>query len=217
MSELYAKINAKERPVGWYHSGPKLRPSDLTINELFRRYCTTPILAIVDPVMHASSGSGNKPSPINAYVAVEEIGDDGSATGRTFAHLPSAIESEEAEEVGVEHLLRDIRDTPLGSLSQAINAKSKALGSFDRQLSELDAYLNAVVQGRLPLNHGIMASVQDMFNLLPDPEDPAVVAASQVTTNDQLASLHVGALARALIALNDLVANKLDAAAAAVN
>lgn len=37
MNEMCKKINAKEKLIGWYHSGPKLRASDLKINELFKK------------------------------------------------------------------------------------------------------------------------------------------------------------------------------------
>jgi len=40
---------------------------------------------------------------------------DGTPTSRTFDHVPSEIGAEEAEEVGVEHLLRDIKDTTVGT------------------------------------------------------------------------------------------------------
>lgn len=33
---------------------------------------------------------------------------------RQFIHIPSSIGATEAEEVGVEHLLRDIKDASLG-------------------------------------------------------------------------------------------------------
>ena len=29
---------AKERIIGWYHTGPKLHPNDIRINELIRRF-----------------------------------------------------------------------------------------------------------------------------------------------------------------------------------
>ena len=45
---------------------------------------------------------------------------DGTPTTKTFEHLPSMIGAEEAEEVGVEHLLRDIKDTTAGTLSQRV-------------------------------------------------------------------------------------------------
>ena len=44
--------------------------------------------------------------PTEAYRAVEEVHDDGSPTTKTFEHVASEIGAEEAEEVGVEHLLR---------------------------------------------------------------------------------------------------------------
>ena len=44
--------------------------------------------------------------PTEAYKVVEEIHDDGTPTNKTFEHVATEIGAEEAEEVGVEHLLR---------------------------------------------------------------------------------------------------------------
>jgi hypothetical protein len=33
----FAKVNAKERIVGWYHTGPKLHQNDILINDLVRK------------------------------------------------------------------------------------------------------------------------------------------------------------------------------------
>ena len=48
------------------------------------------------------------------------VHDDGTPTSKTFKHIPSEIDAEEAEEVGVEHLLRDIHNVTAGTLSQRI-------------------------------------------------------------------------------------------------
>lgn len=69
MNEMFKKINAREKLIGWYHSGPKLRASDLEINELFKRYTPNPLLVIID-VQPKESGV-----PTDAYFAVEEIKD----------------------------------------------------------------------------------------------------------------------------------------------
>ncbi|KAI5290502.1 proteasome regulatory particle subunit, partial [Ascosphaera atra] len=69
MCEMFKKINAKEKLVGWYHTGPKLRASDLDINELFKRYTPNPLLVIID-VQPKEVGI-----PTDAYFAVEEIKD----------------------------------------------------------------------------------------------------------------------------------------------
>lgn len=69
MNDMFKKINAREKLIGWYHTGPKLRASDLEINELFKRYTPNPLLVIVD-VQPKEVGV-----PTDAYFAIEEIKD----------------------------------------------------------------------------------------------------------------------------------------------
>ena len=55
------------------------------------------------------------------YVHLQKVvHDDGTPTSKTFKHIPSEIDAEEAEDVGVEHLLRDIHNVTAGTLSQRI-------------------------------------------------------------------------------------------------
>lgn len=70
--ELTSDI-AKEKPIGFYHTGPRLRSSDLEITELFKRFCPRPVMVIVD--VRASGGRGDTGIPTDAYFAVEEIRD----------------------------------------------------------------------------------------------------------------------------------------------
>lgn len=60
---------AREKMVGWYHTGPKLRSSDLEINELIKRFMPRPVMVIVDPRQRDVG------IPTDAYFAVEEIKD----------------------------------------------------------------------------------------------------------------------------------------------
>lgn len=39
---MYRKVNASEKVIGWYSSGPKISPNDLQINESIRKYCEQP-------------------------------------------------------------------------------------------------------------------------------------------------------------------------------
>uniref|UniRef100_A0A3Q4G2F8 Proteasome 26S subunit, non-ATPase 7 n=1 Tax=Neolamprologus brichardi TaxID=32507 RepID=A0A3Q4G2F8_NEOBR len=43
MYGMFKKVNARERIVGWYHTGPKLHKNDIAINELIKRYCTNSV------------------------------------------------------------------------------------------------------------------------------------------------------------------------------
>ena len=75
---------------------------------------------------------------------MEEVHDDGTPTTKTFEHVPSEIGAEEAEEVGVEHLLRDIKDTTVGTLSQQITNQLLGLKGLNGKLRDMVSYLEQV-------------------------------------------------------------------------
>ncbi|KNC54760.1 26S proteasome non-ATPase regulatory subunit 7 [Thecamonas trahens ATCC 50062] len=192
MFGMFKKVAAKEKIVGWYHSGPKIRESDLAINEIFRGYVRDPVLTIID-----------------AYYAVEEIPEDGSEPRKTFRHIASDIGAEEAEEVGVEHLLRDINDSTLSTLSNEVKHKLNGLRGLGERLRAMQKYLENVVNGVLPVNHEIVAQIQDVFNLLPNISSEGMVKAFAVKTNDNMVVLYLAALIRSVLALHNLLNNKI--------
>ncbi|KIW79168.1 26S proteasome regulatory subunit rpn-8 [Fonsecaea pedrosoi CBS 271.37] len=216
MREMFKKVNAREKLIGWYHSGPKLRASDLQINELFKKYTPNPLLVIID-VQPKEVGV-----PTDAYFAIEEIKDDGTTTTKTFVHTPSIIEAEEAEEIGVEHLLRDIRDVAVGTLSSRITQQLQSLQGLHLRLRDIGTYLQKVLDGDLPINHAILGNLQDIFNLLPNLTTPPasrpngknqienseLARAMSIKTNDQLMTIYLSSLVRAITAFHDLIDNK---------
>ncbi|KAI5278936.1 proteasome regulatory particle subunit, partial [Ascosphaera acerosa] len=139
-----------------------------------------------------------------------------------------------------------------------------SLQGLHLRLRDIAAYLRKVLDGALPVNHAILAALQDIFNLLPNlaltrpppattapppassssstpdglgtthplaPSEPsgtatpvglAPAAASQtyannndvaramsIKINDQLMSIHVSSLIRAITAFHDLIENKI--------
>ena len=198
---------AREKVIGWYHSGPKLRGSDLAINKLLRSYIANPILVIV----HINNADPTLGIPTDAYFAIEEIKDDGTTTSETFVHIPSLIEAEEAEEIGVEHLLRDLKEST-GDLATRITSQLESLRGLESRLREVALYLNKVLTEELPMNHAILEVLQDVFNLLPNlspaPDSGGVgdlERSFRVKTNDQLMCIYLSSLIRAVLALHDLI------------
>lgn len=203
MYAMFKKVNSKERIVGWYHTGPKLQQNDICINDLIRKYCHTSVLVIIDA----------KPRdvglPTEAYYSVEEVHDDGTPTSKTFEHVSSEIGAEEAEEVGVEHLLRDIKDTTYGTLSQRITNQLNGLKGLLNNMQSIKCYLDNVVDGSLPINHPIIYLMQDIFNLLPNTGTETFVKSSFIKTNDQMLVVYLASLVRSVIALHNLINNKI--------
>jgi 26S proteasome regulatory subunit N8 len=159
---------------------------------------------------------------------------DGTTTSKTFVHTPSMIEAEEAEEIGVEHLLRDIRDVAVGTLSTRITSQLQSLQGLHLRLRDIGQYLQKVLDGDLPVNHAILGNLQDVFNLLPNLSTPKpssvkgatngvgpasgaagaadnseLARAMSIKTNDQLMAIYLSSLIRAITAFHDLIENKI--------
>ena len=217
MLHMFRKINAKERVVGFYSTGPQIRPNDLRIHALLKRFVppettTPPVFVIIDVRPDRES------IPTTAYRVVEEVDSTSSSGGggakttevhSTFAHVPSLIGAEEPEEIGVEHLLRDINDPTVSTVTSLIKAKMSGLSALTEKLVEMKDYLEAVVEGRMKANQEIVANMQTILNLLPNLNVDELVKSMLIKTNDMHMVIYLSALIRSVIALHDLVNNKI--------
>ncbi len=205
MFAMFKKVNASEKVVGWYSTGPRIRPADQDIHELMRRYVDNPVFVIVD--VHVSPAADEIPT--KAYLALRAAPEPGSKARFNFHHLPSEIGAEEAEEIGVEHLLREIKDTRLSSVTDAVSQRLASLRALETRMREAYDYLDTVCRGDLPPNAKIISSIQNAFNLCPNVAHPDLAEALTVASNDNLMVLYVAALVRSITGLHDLVKNKL--------
>ena len=94
----------------------------------------------------------------------------------------------------------------------------------------MDAYLQNVLNGRLPINHQIIYGLQvrvrvtltltltltlpltltqDVFNLLPNSNVEELVKAFAVKTNDMMLAVYLSSIIRSVLALHNLINNKL--------
>jgi 26S proteasome regulatory subunit N8 len=71
---------------------------------------------------------------------------------KIFLHVPSAIEAEESEEIGVEHL-RDIKDSATTTLATRVSEQLASLRGLQSRLSDIQKYLADVTAGSMPVNH----------------------------------------------------------------
>ena len=230
MLAMFRKVHAKERVVGFYSTGPQIRPNDLRIYELVRRVVppgtiTPPVFVIIDV------RPGRESIPTTAYRVVEEVdssaptggggggknksagGGGGGATGaevrKSFAHVPSVIGAMEAEEVGVEHLLRDINDPTVSTVANLVKAKLSGLSTLTEKLVDMKDYLTLASKGKIKPNPEIVANMQAIVNLLPNLNVDELVRSMLVKNNDMHMVIYLSSLIRCVIALHDLVVNKI--------
>ncbi len=177
MFRMFRKVNAKELIVGWYHTGPQLHSNDLEIHQWMQHICGNGVLCIIQPFLD---------HPIDAYTLVDNA---------QFQHISSSIVSEQAEEIGVEHLLRDIFE---------LQKSPVELNGLQSRLSRIINYLELVQQDKMPLQQDILDNVQTLLQMrFTVPRDV------KQETHDQLLSVFISSMSRSIIALHDLIDNKL--------
>jgi 26S proteasome regulatory subunit N8 len=204
---MHSRIHAKEKVVGWYSTGPKIRENDLDVGELFEKYCADPVLVIVNLSPSADD------APTNAYRAVLDVKEDGTQTQKeqkTYEFVPCTIEASDPEAIGVEHLLRDVKDATVSTLSTQVKEKARALRGLETRLKEIKKYMELVLNGTLPVNQEILGELQNAFNGLPNLNLETYVKAFATETNDMALVTYLGALIRTVIALHDLINNKME-------
>jgi 26S proteasome regulatory subunit N8 len=210
MLAMFRKVNAKERVVGFYSTGPQIRPNDLRIHDIVKRFLpkstmTPPIFCIID------IRPGRQSLPTTAYRVVEEVSTkEGQRQVKlSFAHVSCSMGAEEPEEVGVEHLLRDINDPTVSTVASLIKGKMAGLATLTEKLVECKDYLEACVRGDQKVNPEIVANLQTILNLLPNLNTDDMVRSMLIKTNDMHMAIYLSALIRSVIALHDLINNKI--------
>lgn len=203
MYKMFKKVNAREKVVGWYSTGPKLKEADLDINQLISTYCDNPVLVICE-VQPKEIGL-----PITAYSAKDELREDGTQKSqKVFVTVPTEVGETEAEEIGVEHLLRDVKDATISTLATDVAAKLQALKGLKSRLQDVQLYLAHVLSGKLPANHDILFYLQDIFNLLPNMNVESLLKALAVKSNDMMMVIYLASIVRGILALHKLIDNK---------
>ena len=205
MFEMFQKINHKEKIVGWYSSGPKIRPHDIEINEVFKKYCENPVFVIID-VQEKSESLG---IPTESYIMKEEVDADGQLV-KTFFKLHTTIEASLPEEIGVEFMLRDINDTNrVGSISKVVQDKIMSFKALIKRLNEIKEYLKKVLDEKIPTNPQIIYNIQEIFNHLPNFETENVIKAMSVQTNNNYLVLYLSWIVKTIVQLHKLINNKI--------
>ena len=205
MLEMFQKINHKEKIIGWYSSGPKIRPHDIEINEVFRKYCENPVFVIID-VKEDNESLG---IPTESYIMKEEVDKDGQLI-KTFFKLNTTIEASLPEEIGVEFMLRDINDTNReGNITKMANDKVMSFKALIKRLSEIKNYLDKVINKKIPNNPQIIYNIQEIFNFLPNFDTESVIKAMSIQTNNNYLVLYLSWITKTIVALHKLINNKI--------
>mmetsp|Transcript_9976 Transcript_9976/g.15170 ORF Transcript_9976/g.15170 Transcript_9976/m.15170 type:complete len:337 (-) Transcript_9976:235-1245(-) len=203
LAHMFKRVNSRERIVGWYSSGPKLKKNDIDIHKLFYEYNEEPVCCVI------RVSEDIEDLPTKAYVGVDVVQTDGRHS-KEFAHVQSLIVASEAEEVGVEHLLREVENISQSTLTAEVKHKMSALNGLTERLEMIRNYLDQISKGALPINQDILQNLQLIFNLLPNLNKKNVIRSFQTKKNDLMLNIYIASLLRSVLALDHLLENRIE-------
>lgn len=204
MFEMYQKINYREIIVGWYSSGPKIRPHDIEINDVFRKYTHNPIFCIID----VSENSETLGIPVESYLMKEEVDIEGQLI-KTFEKITTSIKASLPEQIGVEFLLKDISDHSKSVLVKQAKDKVISFMALIQRIKEVKQYLENVLAKKITPNAQIISNIQEIFNYLPNYETEDMIKALSNQTNDNYLVMYMSWMIKTTISLHKLINNKI--------
>ena len=203
MFTMFKKINIKETVLGWYVTGASFQPHDLQINEIFANYTPRPVLITCDV-----NSKRQFDLPTKAFFA-EEYVDDQGYIARAFKSIGCRVEAFETEQVGVEHLIRELKDLNMDSLQSKLQSKVQSLVALQKKTQVISQYLDEVVTKRRKADPQILFALQKIVAKLPKVIGQEMKVALAARVNENYLSMYVSGIVKSVIVIHNLLNNRI--------
>ena len=105
--------------------------------------------------------------------------------------------------------MRDINDPSTSLLALKIKQKIKGLSSLAEKLTSIHHYLSNISIGKIPLNYNILYNLQNILSNLPNLNIDELIKSMLIKTNDLHLAIYISTLIRSIVALHELLSNKI--------
>ncbi|KAL0235277.1 hypothetical protein GEMRC1_001859 [Eukaryota sp. GEM-RC1] len=148
MYRMYQKVNIRQKIVGWYASGTTPVQLDLAIHRVVERLSDSPL----PPIYTVVTVTQTKEFPAKTFIKQTTSRVPGEQPSETFDAIETRMGQEIAEEIGVEHLLRDIKGLDISDLKEQRDARIRGTYALSRQLKIASDYLRRECDPKLVEN-----------------------------------------------------------------
>lgn len=203
MYTMFKKINIKEKILGWYVTGTTFREHDVDLNEIWAQYTPFPVLIVVDVKQKREFEL-----PTKAFFSVRTVNNKGVVV-RGFKNIPCQVSAYEAEEVGVEHLVREIKDLNMDTLQMKLNNKAASLLALERKIATISKYLEDVLGGKRKQDPQIMMVLHEIVSRLPRVMSEQFKKVLSENVNDNYMALYTSSLVKGVVSIHNLLNNRI--------
>ncbi|KAL0234395.1 hypothetical protein PCE1_001431 [Barthelona sp. PCE] len=201
MYSLFKKVSSHERIVGWYSTGTSLSNSDIQIQKIFKQFSTNPVYVLIQT-------GGSHDFPAKAYCSTITSSADGREVVETMSPIACERGELEAEMIGVEYLLRDIKGHQEETVSSNIANKRRATDALREQIAQVLSFLE-VADITKPSVRRVLLLLQDVITTKPSAKDQRVAEALAVVTQEIAAASLTAATGSLLTIVHDVIDNRV--------
>lgn len=201
---MLLKINRNEKLVGWYHTGKEIAQNDMYITKIFKKYCNTPV------VLRINLDAELDKLPFEGFIYNYQNNEDGSALKSNFKGISCKIVAEESENVGIEQLLRYVKDLHVGDLQTKIDQKAKGIINLKKEFQAMANYLQKASNNEIIPNNDVINNIQKIWYSIPKlnlaQQNKSVLVSN---TNDAYLMAYISSISRAISGIHSLIENKI--------
>jgi len=204
MYAMLLKINRNEKLVGWYHTGGQMCTNDIFITKLIKKHCDYPIILRINLEAEIDK------IPFEGFITFNDTASDGSALKTNMRGISCKIVAEKSEHVGIEQLMRYIKDPSVSDLTTNIEQKFKGIGNLREQIETMSQYLDKASKNLIVTNNEVIFNIQKIWHMIPELkflDQKKSLLNSKF--NDNSLMMYIASLTRAISGVNSLIENKI--------
>ncbi|KXZ48035.1 hypothetical protein GPECTOR_31g399 [Gonium pectorale] len=204
--EQYKQVFKTLDVVGWYATGPAATDAHMACHRKISEVVESPVFLLLDPTVDHT----RKDLPVVLYETELHLAPDTGAPGLVFVRAPYAIETSDAERIGVDQVARILpsgRATGSEQLSAQLVSLHSAIKMLLERLRLIAGALGRVEAGEAgaAYPHGLLRQVSSLINGLPACDTDAFNREYLTEYNDTLLTLYLAAMTRGTHTANEVV------------
>ncbi|EGO02785.1 hypothetical protein SERLA73DRAFT_176164 [Serpula lacrymans var. lacrymans S7.3] len=201
--DQYKQVFPSLEIIGWYTFAPIPTSRHIALHEQFTKYCSTPLLLILQPSSSSTSSSDltGQTLPLKAYEPTTEIRD--KKTRSVFIEASFVVETGEAERIAVDWTAKGGGGGT--TLESHLQTQRAAVKMLHERILVLVQYVTNVIAGQAAKDHTTLRSLSALIASLPASENRGFRNEFETEYEDVQLTAFLSTLTKSANILNDLV------------
>lgn len=157
-AKLWTAVFTTYKLIGWYSFGVEVNVDHRKFHDMISGYAPDPVFLLINQ----SALSDSDELPLCIYIS-----DNGNNSPTGFKNAPFFIETSEVEKLALDHITKSTPVPGLSSLEVKNQSTLTSLRILDNKVDTIIETLQAMQDGRVPMNHALLRQAAKICQSLP--------------------------------------------------